>query len=156
MKKSGVTWGVPVASGSQLAVVDAALGDAAGDAAGEARAGDASSAGAKGSPPMSPGEVLKVVGVSALAMGGFAGLAYLMHRSEQRDLQAFEQDRRERMAAFERETLARRKLERFIEDTVEAAAARHFGELRGRIEAGERGRDLRLSLIHISEPTRPY
>ena len=143
MKKSGVTWGVPVAPGSQLEVVDAAAGGAAG-AAGEASPGEASNAGAKGSPPpMSPGEVLKVVGVSALAMGGLAGLAYLVHRSEQRELQVFEQDRRERMAAFERETLARRQLERFIEDTVEAAAARHFEELRGRVEAGERGRDLR-------------
>ena len=142
MKKSGVTWGVPVAPGSQLEVVDAAGGGAAGDAAGEASPGEASNAGAKGSPPpMSPGEVLKVVGVSALAMGGLAGLAYLVHRSEQRELQVFEQDRRERMAAFERETLARRKLERFIEDTVEAAAARHLGELRGRKSAaGEASR----------------
>jgi len=147
VKKSGVTWGVPVAPGLQLGggrpsdeLGDAAAGDAAGGAAGEGRAGDASNAGARGSPPpLSPGEALTVIGVSALAVGG---LAYLMHRSEQRDLQAFEQGRRERIAAFE-ETLARRQLERFIEDTVEAAAARHFEQLRGRVEAGERGRDLR-------------
>ncbi len=141
VKKSGLMWGVPVAPGSQLGERRPDDEAAAGDAAGEARAGDVSSAGAKGShPPMSPGEALTVIGVSALAVGG---LAYLVHRSEQRELQAFEQERRERMAEFEQETLARRKLERFIEDTVEAAAARHFGELRGRVEAGERGRDLR-------------
>ena len=110
MKKAGGTGGGPGAPGAQRAGADAAAGGAAGDAAGEARAGDASNADAKGSPPpMSPGEVLKVVGVSALAMGGLAGLAYLVHRSEQRELQVFEQDRRERMAAFERETLARRR-----------------------------------------------
>jgi len=79
----------------------------------------------------------------ALAVGGIAGVAYLMNRSEQRDRQALAQDIRERRAALERENSARQQLERFIEDTVEAAATRHFGGLRDRVEAGERGRDLR-------------
>ena len=164
MKKSGVTWGVPVAPGSQLdastpgdgagaeEVGDAgAAGEAAGteevsdaSAAGEA-AGAASSGGAsKRSPPsMKPGEALKVLGVTALAVGGFAGVAYLMRRSERRDMQALEQEMREQSLALEQTRHARHQLERFIEETVEAATVRQFGELRDRVEAGERGRDLR-------------
>lgn len=145
MKKPGVTWGVPVAPGSQL---DASTSDdgAGGEEAGDASvAGDASSGGAsKGSPPsVKPGDVLKAVGMTALAAGGIAGLAYLVSRSERRDMLAIEREMREQHLALEQKRHARHQLERFIEDTVEAAAARHFGELRGRVEAGERGRDLR-------------
>ena len=160
VKKSGVTWGVPVAPGSQL---DASTpGDGAGakevgdaGAAGEAagaeevrdagEAAGASSGGAsKGSPPsMKPGDALKAFGVTALAMGGFVGVGYLMRRLERRDMQALEQEMREQSLALEQKRHARHQLERFIEETVEAATVRQFGELRDRVEAGERGRDLR-------------
>ena len=103
---------------------------------------------------MTPGDLLKAFGVSALAVGGIAGVAYLMNRSEQRDRQALEQDFRERRAAIERENSARQQLERFIEDTVEAAAARHFGQARDRIEAGEKGRDLRARSREQERDTR--
>ena len=94
------------------------------------------------------------VRVSALAVGGIAGVAYLLNRSEQRDRQALEQDFRERRAAIERENSARQQLERFIEDTVEAAAARPFWQARDRIEAGEKGRDLRARSREQERDTR--
>jgi hypothetical protein len=103
---------------------------------------------------VTPGGLLKALGVSALAVGGMAGVAYLLNRSEQRDRQALEQEIRERRAALERENSTRQQLERFIEDTVEAAAARHFGQARDRIEAGERGRDLRARSREQERDTR--
>jgi hypothetical protein len=103
---------------------------------------------------VTPVDLLKAFGVSALAVGGIAGVAYLLNRSEQRDRQALEQDFRERRAAIERENSARQQLERFIEDTVEAAAARHFGQARDRIEAGEKGRDLRARSREQERDTR--
>lgn len=156
MKKSGVTWGVPVASGSQLDAStpgDGAGAEEASEAAGEA-AGEASSAGAgKGAPSsVKSGEVMKALGITALAIGGVAGAAYLVRRSGRRDMQALEQEMH--MQALEQEVHAqslalqqtmhaRHQLERFIEKTVEAATVRQLGELRDRVEAGERGRDLR-------------
>ena len=159
MKWSGVTWGVPVAPGSQLAgdvpAADEATAVAEPGAADDV--GDASTAGdakASSPPQVTPGQVLKALGVSALAVGGMAGVAYLVNRSDQRDRQALEQDIRERRAALERENSARQQLERFIEDTVETAAARHFGQARDRIEAGERGRDLRARSREQERDTR--
>lgn len=159
MKWSGVTWGVPVAPGSQLAGhVPAAAGEtpAVAKPGATGNTGDANTAGGKASAPpqVTPVDLLKALGVGALAAGGIAGVAYLLNRSEQRDRQALAQDLRERRAALERENSARRQLERFIEDTVEAAAARHFGQARDRIEAGEQGRDLRARSREQERDTR--
>lgn len=141
VKPSRVTWGVLVAPGSLLA------GSTAPPSTGDAKPGNASkSAGLARtgtSPSIDTRGLLKVLGVGALAASGVAGLVYLLNRSERRERQALEQDIRERTTALEQQAHGRQQLERFIEDTVEAAATRHFGELRGRVEAGERGRDLR-------------
>lgn len=50
-------------------------------------AGAASTGGGKASAPpqMTPVDLLKAFGVSALAVGDIAGVAYLLNRSEQRD-----------------------------------------------------------------------
>lgn len=78
MKWSGVTWGVPVAPGSQLAgCVPAAAEEvtavAKPNATGNATA--AHTAGAKASSPqVTPVDLLKAVGVGALAFGGIAGV----------------------------------------------------------------------------------
>lgn len=159
MKWSGVTWGVPVAPGSQLAgCVPAAAEEvtavAKPGATGNATAAHTADAKASSPPQVTPVDLLKAVGVGALAFGGIAGVAYLLNRSEQRERQALEQDIRERRAALERENSARQQLERFIEDTVEAAAARHFGQARERIEAGEKGRDLRARSREQERDTR--
>jgi len=160
-RSSGVTWEVPVAPGSQLAghVSATSAGDEAAAVAepgDTSNAGDANTAGAKGSSPpqVTPGGLLKALGVSALAVGGMAGVAYLLSRSEQRERQALEQEISERRAALERENSTRQQLERLIEDRVETAAARHFGEARDRIEAGERGRDLRARSREQERDTR--
>ena len=159
MKWSGVTWGVPVAPGSQLAgrvpaAADEATAVAKPGATGNAYAANTAGGKASAPPQVTPGDLLKAFGVSALAVGGIAGVAYLLNRSEQRERQALEQDIRERRAALERENSARQQLERFIEDTVEAAAARHFGQARDRIEAGEKGRDLRARSREQERDTR--
>lgn len=149
MRWSGVTWGVPVAPGSRLAGREPAAADEAtavaepGDTSNPGDAGTAGDAKASSPPQVTPGQLLKALGVSALAVTGIAGVAYLLNRSEQRERQALEQDIRERRAALERDNSAQQQLERLIEDAVETAAARHFGQARDRIEAGERGRDLR-------------
>jgi len=159
MKWSGVTWGVPVAPGSQLAGCVPAAADEATSVAKPGATGNvgaARTAGGKSSTPpqVTPGDVVKALGVGALAAGGIAGIVYLMNRSERQEQQALEQEFRERRAALERENSARQQLERFIEDTVEAAAARHFGQARDRIEAGEKGRDLRARSREQERDTR--
>jgi hypothetical protein len=142
VKPLRVTWGVLVTPGSLLAG-----GSTPPPSTGDAKPGDARKsvglARTDSSPTVDTHRVLKVLGVGALAASGVAGLVYLLSRTERRDRQALEQDLHERTTALEQQAHGRQQLERFIEDTVEAAAMRHFGELRGRVEAGERGRDLR-------------
>jgi len=141
VKQTRVTWGVLVAPGSQLA------GSAPSTSSNAAKPGEASQSvgvARRGSAPaVNTRGVLKVLGASALAVSGAAGLFYLLNRSERRDRRALEQELGERTTALEQQVHARQQLERFIEDTVEAAATRHFGGLRDRVDAGERGRDLR-------------